>query len=170
MGTDHDTASFAVATIRRWWFAMGQATYPSAKELMIMADGGGSNGSRVRLWKLELQRLADELALTIRVSHFPPGTSKWNKIEHRLFSYISLNWRGQPLVSHEVIVNLIAATTTRKGLKVRAEIDDAQYEKGIKDDTCRTPPNGKSAPTFEVLTSPNSKQKRAIELLQQINV
>lgn len=132
VGTDHDTASFAVATIRRWWFAMGQAAYPDAKELMIMADGGGSNGSRVRLWKLELQRLADELALSIRVSHFPPGTSKWNKIEHRLFSYISLNWRGQPLVSHEVIVNLIAATTTRKGLKVRAEIDDARYEKGVK--------------------------------------
>ena len=96
-----------------------------------MADGGGSNGSRVRLWKLELQRLADELSLTIRVSHFPPGTSKWNKIEHRLFSYISLNWRGQPLVSHEVIVNLIAATTTRKGLTVQAAIDDARYEKGI---------------------------------------
>ena len=132
VGTDHDTASFAVATIRRWWFAMGQSVYPGAKELMIMADGGGSNGSRVRLWKLELQRLADELALSIRVSHFPPGTSKWNKIEHRLFSYITLNWRGQPLVSHEVIVNLIAATTTRKGLKVRAEIDDTLYEKGIK--------------------------------------
>ena len=132
VGTDHDTASFAVATIRRWWVVMGQAAYPAAKELMIMADGGGSNGSRVRLWKLELQRLADELDMTIRVSHFPPGTSKWNKIEHRLFSYISLNWRGQPLVSHEVIVNLIAATTTRKGLKVRAEIDPAQYQKGIK--------------------------------------
>ena len=132
VGTDHDTASFAVATIRRWWLAMGAAVYPAARELMIMADGGGSNGSRVRLWKLELQRLADELALTIRVSHFPPGTSKWNKIEHRLFSYISLNWRGQPLVSHEVIVNLIAATTTRKGLKVRAAIDDARYEKGVK--------------------------------------
>ena len=132
VGTDHDTASFAVATIRRWWFSMGQATYPAATELMIMADGGGSNGSRVRLWKLELQRLADELSLTIRVSHFPPGTSKWNKIEHRLFSYISLNWRGQPLVSHEVIVNLIAATTTRKGLTVQAAIDDARYEKGIK--------------------------------------
>ena len=132
VGTDHDTASFAVATIRRWWFSMGQATYPAATELMIMADGGGSNGSRVRLWKFELQRLADELSLSIRVSHFPPGTSKWNKIEHRLFSYISLNWRGQPLVSHEVIVNLIAATTTRKGLKVRAAIDDAQYEKGVK--------------------------------------
>ena len=132
VGTDHDTASFAVATIRRWWQAMGQPLYPAAKELMIMADGGGSNGSRVRLWKLELQRLADELGLSIRVSHFPPGTSKWNKIEHRLFSYISLNWRGQPLVSHEVIVNLIAATTTRKGLKVRAELDPALYAKGVK--------------------------------------
>ena len=132
VGTDHDTASFAVATIRRWWQAMGAPAYPAARELLIMADGGGSNGSRVRLWKLELQRLADELALTIRVSHFPPGTSKWNKIEHRLFSYISLNWRGQPLVSHEVIVNLIAATTTRQGLKVRAAIDDGRYEKGVK--------------------------------------
>ena len=132
VGTDHDTASFAVATIRRWWFAMGRSVYPAARELMIMADGGGSNGSRVRLWKLELQRLADELDMPIRVSHFPPGTSKWNKIEHRLFSYISLNWRGQPLVSHEVIVNLIAATTTRKGLKVQAEIDPSLYPKGIK--------------------------------------
>ena len=132
VGTDHDTSSFAVATVRRWWFAMGKAIYPDAKELMITADGGGSNGSRVRLWKLELQRLADELAIPIRVSHFPPGTSKWNKIEHRLFSYISLNWRGQPLVSHEVIVNLIAATTTRKGLKVRAQLDTNPYPKGIK--------------------------------------
>lgn len=132
VGTDHDTASFAVATVRRWWFAMGQAIYPKAKELMITADGGGSNGSRVRLWKLELQRLADELAIPIRVSHFPPGTSKWNKIEHRLFSYISLNWRGQTLVSHEVIVNLIAATTTRKGLRVRAQLDTNSYPKGIK--------------------------------------
>lgn len=132
VGTDHDTASFAVATIRRWWLAMGEAAYPNAKELMITADGGGSNGSRVRLWKLELQQLADELALPIRVSHFPPGTSKWNKIEHRLFSYISLNWRGKPLVSHEVIVNLIAATTTRKGLTVRAELDTNPYPKGVK--------------------------------------
>ena len=132
VGTDHDTASFAVSTIRRWWFAMGQPAYPAARELLIMADGGGSNGSRVRLWKLELQQLADELGLTIRVSHFPPGTSKWNKIEHRLFSFISLNWRGQPLVSHEVIVNLIAATTTQKRLRVRAAIDDALYEKGVK--------------------------------------
>ena len=132
VGTDHDTASFAVATVRRWWFAMGQALYPNAKMLMITADGGGSNGSRVRLWKLELQRLADELAMPIHVSHFPPGTSKWNKIEHRLFSHISLNWRGRPLISHEVIVSLIAATTTRKGLKVMAQLDTTLYPKGIK--------------------------------------
>ncbi|MDR7926787.1 ISAzo13 family transposase [Acidithiobacillus thiooxidans] len=132
VGTDHDTASFAVATIRRWWLGIGQPLYPDAKELMITADGGGSNGSRVRLWKLELQGLADELNLPIRVCHFPPGTSKWNKIEHRLFSYISMNWRGRPLVSHEVIVNLIAATTTSKGLKVYAAIDPTPYPKGIK--------------------------------------
>lgn len=132
VGTDHDTASFAVATIRRWWLAMGSPLYPDVKELLITADGGGSNGSRVRLWKLELQRLSDDLGIPIRVSHFPPGTSKWNKIEHRLFSHISMNWRGQPLVSHEVIVNLIAATTTRKGLKVRAELDSKPYPKGIK--------------------------------------
>ena len=132
VGTDHDTASFAVATIRRWWFAMGAPLYKDAKELVIMADGGGSNGSRVRLWKLELQKLSDELGIPIRVSHFPPGTSKWNKIEHRLFSHISMNWRGQPLISHEVIVNLIAATTTQKGLKVRASIDSKLYPKGIK--------------------------------------
>ncbi|WP_027357688.1 ISAzo13 family transposase [Desulforegula conservatrix] len=132
VGTDHDTASFAVATIRRWWFAMGAPLYNDAKELVIMADGGGSNGSRVRLWKLELQKLSDELGILIRVSHFPPGTSKWNKIEHRLFSHISMNWRGQPLISHEVIVNLIAATTTQKGLKVRASIDSKLYPKGIK--------------------------------------
>ena len=132
VGTDHDTASFAVATIRRWWFAMGAPLYNDAKELVIMADGGGSNGSRVRLWELELQKLSDELGIPIRVSHFPPGTSKWNKIEHRLFSHISMNWRGQPLISHEVIVNLIAATTTQKGLKVRASIDSKLYPKGIK--------------------------------------
>jgi len=132
VGTDHDTASLAVSTIRRWWLVMGKPFYPDAKELIITADGGGSNGSRVRLWKLELQQLSDELGIPIRVSHFPPGTSKWNKIEHRLFSHISMNWRGQPLVSHEVIVNLIAATTTRKGLKVRAELDSKPYPKGIK--------------------------------------
>lgn len=132
VGTDHDTASFAVSTIRRWWFAMGKELYPDAQELLVTADGGGSNGSRVRLWKLELQGLANELGIPIHVSHFPPGTSKWNKIEHRLFSYVSMNWRGKPLVSHETIVNLIAATTTRKGLKVRAELDPRSYPKGIK--------------------------------------
>lgn len=132
VGTDHDTASFAVETIRRWWLTMGQAVYPDARELMITADGGGSNGSRVRLWKRELQRLADEMAIPIRVSHFPPGTSKWNKIEHRLFSHISLNWRGKPLVTHEIIVNLIAATTTRMGLKVQAALDNTPYPKGVK--------------------------------------
>ena len=132
VGTDHDTASFAVSTIRRWWLVMGKPLYPDVKELLITADGGGSNGSRVRLWKLELQQLSNELEIPIRVSHFPPGTSKWNKIEHQLFSHISMNWRGQPLVSHEVIVNLIASTTTRKGLKVRAELDSNLYPKGIK--------------------------------------
>jgi len=132
VGTDHDTATFAVSTIRRWWFSMGRDLYPEAQKLVITADGGGSNGSRVRLWKVELQKLANELNIPIYVSHFPPGTSKWNKIEHRLFSFISMNWRGKPLVSHETIVNLIAATTTRKGLKVRAELDSSHYPKGIK--------------------------------------
>ena len=132
VGTDHDTASFAVETIRRWWRTMGRPCYPAASKLMITADGGGSNGSRVRLWKIELQRLADEIRIPIHVSHLPPGTSKWNKIEHRLFSYISMNWRGQPLISHEVIINLIAGTTTREGLKVHAELDDSLYPAGIK--------------------------------------
>lgn len=132
VGTDHDTASFAVETIRRWWKAMGKERYPRASTLMITADGGGSNGSRLRLWKLELQRLANELGIPVKVSHFPPGTSKWNKIEHRLFSFISMNWRGKPLISHEVIVNLIANTTNKAGLKIRAELDKALYPKGIK--------------------------------------
>jgi hypothetical protein len=132
VGVDHDTASFAVETIRRWWCAMGQEKYPLAERLLITADGGGSNGSRVRLWKLELQGLADETGLAIAVSHFPPGTSKWNKIEHRLFSFISKNWRGQPLTSLKVIVNLIAGTTTKKGLKVHAKIDDRNYPAGVK--------------------------------------
>jgi Rhodopirellula transposase DDE domain len=131
VGTDHDTAAFAVQTIRRWWFSMGQPRYPKARELTITADGGGSNGHRVRLWKLELSRLATETGLNIRVCHFPPGTSKWNKIEHRLFSFITMNWRAKPLVSHEVIVNLIAATKTRSGLSVRAELDTNSYPKGI---------------------------------------
>ena len=132
VGVDHDTASFAVETIRRWWYAMGEEKYPRAEKLLITADGGGSNGSRVRLWKIELQRLADETGLVIGVSHFPPGTSKWNKIEHRLFSFISKNWRGQPLTSLQVIVHLIAGTTTKKGLKVHAELDQAKYPAGVK--------------------------------------
>jgi hypothetical protein len=132
VGTDHDTAVFAVASIRRWWGSMGKLNYPRAKRLLITADGGGSNGSRVRLWKVELQQLADETGLEISVCHFPPGTSKWNKIEHRLFSFISQNWRGKPLVSHEAIVNLIAATTTKTGLKVTCELDQDSYPTGIK--------------------------------------
>lgn len=132
VGSDHDTASFAVETIRRWWRGMGQTRYPDADQLLICADGGGSNGSRVRLWKVQLQRLADELGLAIQVCHFPPGTSKWNKIEHRLFSFITMNWRGRPLISHEVIVNLISSTKNNKGLKVRAEMDQGKYPTKIK--------------------------------------
>ena len=132
VGVDHDTSAFAVETIRRWWYRMGQQSYPQATELLITADSGGSNGSRVRLWKVELQRLADETGLELRVCHLPPGTSKWNKIEHRLFSFISQNWRGKPLVSHQVIVDLIAATSTKTGLKVRAQIDSNLYLSGLK--------------------------------------
>ena len=132
VGVDHDTAMFAVETIRRWWYGMGQETYPKAKQILITADSGGSNGSRLRLWKVELQRLANETGLQLRVCHLPPGTSKWNKIEHRLFSFISQNWRGKPLVSHQVIVDLIAATTTKTGLKVRAQIDANLYPLGIQ--------------------------------------
>ena len=132
VGTDHDTAAFAVEAIRRWWHSMGHERYPDAQRLLITADCGGSNGYRVRLWKVELQKLANETGLRIGVSHLPPGTSKWNKIEHRLFSFITQNWRGKPLISHEVIVNLIAATATRSGLRVRCEIDRNTYEKGIK--------------------------------------
>ena len=132
VGVDHDTAAFAVESIRRWWNSMGQAVYPKASRLLITADSGGSNGSRVRLWKVELQKLADETGLRIAVSHLPPGTSKWNKIEHRLFSFISQNWRGKPLISHEVIVNLIAATTTRAGLTVHSQLDTDIYPTGIK--------------------------------------
>ncbi len=132
VGIDHDTATFAVESIRRWWACMGRPLYPAAARLLIVADGGGSNGSRVRLWKVELQSLADELGLVIDVCHVPPGTSKWNKIEHRLFSAITQNWRGKPLISHEVIVNLIASTTNSKGLKVRREIDSNVYPAGRK--------------------------------------
>ena len=132
VGIDHDTAVFAVASIRHWWQAMGRRTYPHARRLLITADAGGSNGARLRLWKVELQKLADRLHLPITVCHFPPGTSKWNKIEHRLFSFITQNWRGQPLLSHAVIVNLIAATTTTTGLRVRARLDTTRYPSGLK--------------------------------------
>ena len=132
VGVDHDTAAFAVESIRRWWRMMGRAHYPQARCLQIFADGGGSNGSRVRLWKVELQKLAEELGFPIQVCHLPPGTRKWNKIEHRLFSFITQNWRGQPLISHEVIINLIKATTTSKGLRVEAALDDRQYPAGEK--------------------------------------
>jgi hypothetical protein len=130
VGVDHDTASFAVHSIERWWRTMGRIAYPKAKSILITADSGGSNGARLRLWKLELQRLADKTGLSISVSHLPPGTSKWNKIEHRLFSFISQNWRGKPLESLAVIVNLIAATRTKTGLKVRCELDRGRYPAG----------------------------------------
>lgn len=132
VGIDHDTAEFAVETIRRWWRSMGRPAYPDATRLLITADAGGSNGSRLRLWKVELQKLADEIGLRIAVCHFPPGTSKWNKIEHRLFSFISQNWRGKPLRSFQTIVSLIAATTTTTGLKVHAELNTENYPAGIK--------------------------------------
>lgn len=132
VGISHDTASFAVATIRSWWEEMGRERFEGKKKIYITADGGGSNSSRSRLWKKELQLFADETGLEVRVSHFPPGTSKWNKIEHRLFSYISMNWRAQPLTSLQMVVDLIASTKTEKGLKVRAKLDEKNYEKGIK--------------------------------------
>jgi len=132
VGIDHDTAQFAVNSIRRWWNNMGRRRFPQVRELLITADGGGSNGSRSRLWKVSLQELADELELKLFVCHFPPGTSKWNKIEHRLFSFITQNWRGRPLVSHQAIVNLIASTTTSAGLTIRAALDTNHYETKIK--------------------------------------
>jgi hypothetical protein len=132
VGVDHDTAEFAVESIRRWWRWMGRRSYPQAKRLLITADSGGSNGARVRLWKWELQQLADEIGLEISVCHFPPGTSKWNKIEHRLFSFISQNWRGKPLISQQVIIDLIASTRTTTGLTVKSKIDTNTYERGLK--------------------------------------
>ena len=132
VGVDHDTAAFAVESIRRWWRWMGRPSYPKAKRLLITADSGGSNGARVRLWKWELQQLADETGLEISVCHFPPGTSKWNKIEHRLFSFISQNWRGKPLISHEVIINLITGTTSKTGLAVKSALDTNSYPAGVK--------------------------------------
>lgn len=132
VGVDHDTAEFSVESLRKWWFKMGFECYPEAKQLLIIADSGGSNSSRGRLWKTELQKLANEIKLQITVCHLPPGTSKWNKIEHKLFCHITKNWRGRPLTSYEVIVNLISHTTTKKGLKIRAELDTKTYPLGKK--------------------------------------
>jgi hypothetical protein len=132
VGTDHDTGAFAVASIRGWWRHEGRGLYPKSKQLLITADGGGSNGYRLRLWKLELQKFADETQMPITVCHFPPGTSKWNKVEHRLFSFISSNWRGEPLRDYETVVQLIAATTTAKGLKVTCRLDRRKYHVGRK--------------------------------------
>jgi hypothetical protein len=132
VGVDHDTAAFAVESLRRWWDHMGADRYGGAPALLITADGGGSNGSRNRLWKVALQQLANDLGMRIMVCHFPPGTSKWNKIEHRMFSHITHNWRGRPLVSHEVIIQLIGNTRTKAGLKIRAELDPGRYPTGIK--------------------------------------
>ena len=132
VGIDHDTAEFAVESIRRWWREMGQPLYPQARRLLITADGGGSNGYRIRLWRVQLQKLADELQLAIQVCHFPPGTSKWNKIEHRMFCHITKNWRGRPLISRNVVVNLIGSTTTKTGLRIRSQLDENAYAAGIK--------------------------------------
>ena len=132
VGVDHDTPEFAVETLRRWWRKMGAAAYPGAERLLITCDGGGSNSSRSRLWKLELQALADELEMRISVCHFPPGTSKWNKIEHRMFCHITQNWRGRPLICREVVVNLIGAVTTKEGLTIQSALDENRYETGRK--------------------------------------
>jgi len=132
VGVTHDTAEFAVESIRRWWRLLGRRSYASAARLLICADAGGSNGNRLRAWKLHLQELADELGLAVTVCHYPPGTSKWNKIEHRLFSFISMNWKGQPLLSYEAVIALIGSTRTRSGLKVKAVLDTSEYETGIK--------------------------------------
>jgi hypothetical protein len=132
VGRDHDTATFAVASLRRWWQVVGMDAYPGAERLLICADGGGSNGYRVRLWKVELQQFADATGLAVTVCHLPPGTSKWNKIEHRLFAQISMNWRGRPLISHEIIVDLIGATTTATGLRIQAELDPGAYPTKVK--------------------------------------
>ena len=132
VGTDHDTAAFAVESLRRWWQSMGQQAYPGAEGLLVVADAGGSNGNRNRLWKVSLQELADETGLRITVCHFPPGTSKWNKIEHRMFCHISRNWRGRPLTSQETVVSLIGSTTTATGLRIQAQVEENQYPTGIK--------------------------------------
>ena len=140
VGITHETAEFAVESIRRWWQLLGRKAYPQARRLLICADAGGSNGSRLRAWKLHLQDLADRLRMTVTVCHYPPGTSKWNKVEHRLFSFISMNWRGRPLLSYEAVVNLIGATTTKSGLWVKALLDTREYQPGrkITEDEMRT--------------------------------
>jgi len=135
IGVDHDTAEFAVESIRRWWLEMGEYDYPRARELLIFAAGDGSNGSRNRLWKYSLQKLANELEMKIVICHFPSGTSKWNKTEHRMFSHITKNWRGKPLISHEVTVQLIGSTTTKKGLKIEARLDKNNYPEGKRSAT-----------------------------------
>jgi hypothetical protein len=167
VGIDHDTAAFAVQTIRRWWQEVGRVRYPKAKRLVITADGGGSNGFRLRLWKRELQRLANEIGIDIVVSHFPPGTSKWNKIEHRLFSFISQNWRARPLVSYRVIVNLIAATTTSSGLSVHCELDSRRYPKGIvvndKEMAAISIKPAKFHGDWNYTISPNNRSDRAVD-------
>lgn len=132
VGITHNTAEFAVESIRRWWKLIGSKEYPEAKKILICADSGGSNGSRVKAWRLYLQELSDEFNLTVTICHYPPGTSKWNKIEHRMFSFISMNWKGEPLISYETIVNMIGATTTKSGLKIKARLDKNKYETGIK--------------------------------------
>lgn len=132
VGIDHDTAQFAVNSIRSWWDHLGRPRYPNTTTLHITADCGGSNGNRIRLWKVELQKLANQTGMTIAVCHFPPGTSRWNKVEHRLFSFITMNWRGKPLVSLETIINLIGATTTSKGLEVCARLDEGVYPDKVK--------------------------------------
>jgi hypothetical protein len=162
VGTDHDTGAFAVASIRGWWRSEGRRIYPQAKTILITADGGGSNGWRLRLWKLELQKFADQTALAIAVCHFPPGTSKWNKIEHRLFSFISSNWRGEPLRDYETIVNLIAGTTTAKGLKVTCRLDRRKYPTGreVSDEQmqCVNLERNKFHGEWNYLIKPNAKQ------------
>ena len=145
VGRDHDTPAFAVASIRQWWKTMGRPAYPRATELLITADAGGSNGYRSRAWKLELQEFADEMGLSIHMCHFPPGTSKWNKIEHRLFCHITQNWRGKPLTSFEIMVNLIGSTRTTKGLRVKARLDKRQYPNGSRDNESRNEALGAAA-------------------------
>ena len=169
VGQDHDAASFAVASLSRWWQVVGAPSYPQAKRLLINADSGGSNGYRLRLWKLELQQFADQTGLEVTVCHLPPGTSKWNKIEHRLFSHITLNWRGQPLISHEVIVALIGATTTTTGLQVRAELDTGLYPTKVKVSDAELATVRLSTHAFHgewnYTISPNSKSEQLVKLV-----